>query len=184
MLCVILSHPILHRCKVEQMESGRDSEVATGLLGTSPFERTDRSRSCPGGAKNLDIYADAQCSSILLPFSPLDCWGDHGDPCQSTFQSGWQSACGHKFSFDLSYISHYYHFIATLDILISEELQHLNSFTWVRQNKGNQQLWEYLLPGKKQQTKKRNWLQYVLGIPSRSHLSSFAQPWMICNYVS
>ena len=44
MLCVILSHPYLHRRKVEEVESGRDSEVATGLLSTSPFEQTDRSR--------------------------------------------------------------------------------------------------------------------------------------------
>ena len=27
-----------------------------------------------------------------------------------------------------------------LDVLISEEVQHLDSFTWVGQNKGNQQL--------------------------------------------
>ena len=41
MLCVILSHPNLRRCKVEEMESGRDNEVATGLLGNSPSERKD-----------------------------------------------------------------------------------------------------------------------------------------------
>ena len=44
MLCVILSHPNLRRCKVEEMESGRDNEVATGLSGNSPSERKDRSR--------------------------------------------------------------------------------------------------------------------------------------------
>ena len=121
--------------------------------------------------KNLDIYADAQWSCILLKFLPLDCLGDQGNPCQSTFQSGWQSTCGHRFSFDFCYISHYYQCIPTplLDILISEEVQHLDSFDW-GQNKSNQQLWEYMLWGRKQQTMKRNWMQYVLGIPSQSHL--------------
>ena len=31
----------------------------------------------------------------------------------STLLHGWQSACGHKFSFDFGYISYYYHCIAT-----------------------------------------------------------------------
>ena len=130
MLCVILSHPYLHRRKVEEVESGRDSEVATGLLSTSPFEQTDRSRprtSWPArpwgyGPRGQGHVLAAQRSwtyTLMLnaaaccSFLPLDCWGDHGDPCQSTFQSGWQSGCGHKFSFDFCYISHYYLCIAT-----------------------------------------------------------------------
>ena len=67
-----------------------------------------------------------------------------------------------------------------LDILISEEVQHLDSFTWVGQNKGNQQLWEYLLGGRKQQTMKRNWMQYVLGIPSQSHLCTTLNNLIFC----
>ena len=44
MLCVILSHPNLRQCKVEEMDSGKDNEVVTGLLGNYPSERKDRSR--------------------------------------------------------------------------------------------------------------------------------------------
>ena len=125
-----------------------------------------RTRSCSGGAKTFDIYTDAQCSCILLLFFPSDCRGDQGNPCQSLSNTADRVPVYINLaltSVTSATITIALQLQALLDILISEEVQHLDSFTWVGQNKGNQQLSEYLLWGRKQQTMKRNWMQYSLG---------------------
>ena len=70
-----------------------------------------RSRSCPGGAKNLDIYEVAQCSCILLPFFALGLSRGLRWPMSIKIPKRLTERPWTKFSFWL--LSHYYHCIAT-----------------------------------------------------------------------
>ena len=75
MLCVILSHPNLCWREVEEMESGRDNEVATGLLGHSPsgqIRSNQQLREYPRWGKKLQTD---HWKKILLLSIAQDCWG-------------------------------------------------------------------------------------------------------------
>ena len=104
-----------------------------------------RSRSCPGGAKTLDIFADAQCSCILLPFFALKL--SRGPRLSTCFYQLCYTADRAPVDINLALTSVTSATITIalqlqplLNILISEEVQHLDSFSRVGQNKGNQQL--------------------------------------------
>ena len=92
-----------------------------------------RSRSCPGGAKTLEIFADAQCSCILLPFFALEL--SRGPKVTHINQlSNMADRVPVDINLALTLVTSATITIALqlqllLDILFSEELQHLDSFT-------------------------------------------------------
>ena len=93
-----------------------------------------RSRSSPGGAKTLDIYADAQCSCILLPFFALEL--SRGPRLSTCFYQLCYTADRAPVDINLALtlvtsatITIALQLQLLLDILISEEVLYLDSFT-------------------------------------------------------